>query len=68
MAIRRHSFFHRQATMLFMVVSLLFSQLALAGCACPSEADPAAWYLMRCRGLRAARLDRALRLHAPDMA
>ena len=43
--------FHRLTTAFFVVLSLLFSQLALASYVCPQQADPAAMAEMMAAGV-----------------
>jgi len=50
---------HRLTATLFVVVSLLFSQLAVASYRCPAAADPAAMARMMAAGVPCAGVDQA---------
>lgn len=65
-----HRRLHRLATAFFVVLSLLFSQLALASYVCPQQADPAAMAAMMDAGLPCDGMDpqqpALCHLHAAD--
>lgn len=55
----RRRFIHRLTTTLFVVLSLLFSQLALANYVCPGQADAAAMAEMMVAGEPCEGMDKA---------